>query len=87
MRVELVRRSQHSRLFSLVGMIELIGSIFSQPILAGLFTLGLQWHGRWIGLPYLGLGALIATSGFLLLFVRIPRMTNTRSRFGDDEEA
>ncbi|KAI0976804.1 major facilitator superfamily domain-containing protein [Xylaria arbuscula] len=65
---------QHrSRLFSLVNMVEVLGSVFSQPLLAGLFSLGLRWHGAWIGLPYLGLAALIAVSGTLLLFVRIPR--------------
>ncbi|KAI1298242.1 major facilitator superfamily domain-containing protein [Xylaria venustula] len=65
---------QHrSRLFSLVNMVEVLGSVFSQPLLAGLFSLGLRWHGAWIGLPYLGLAALIAISGTLLLFVRIPR--------------
>ncbi|KAI0539742.1 major facilitator superfamily domain-containing protein [Xylaria digitata] len=65
--------AHRSRLFSLVGMVEVLGSVFSQPLLAGLFTLGLKWHGVWIGLPYLGLAALIALSGALLLFVRIPR--------------
>lgn len=65
--------AHRSRLFSLVGMVEVLGSVFSQPLLAGLFSLGLRWHGAWIGLPYLGLAALIALSGSLLLFVRIPR--------------
>ncbi|KAI1827491.1 major facilitator superfamily domain-containing protein [Xylaria intraflava] len=65
--------AHRSRLFSLVGMVELIGSIFSLPMLAGLFTLGLEMHGVWIGLPYLGLAALIAASGSLLICVRIPR--------------
>ncbi|RWA06824.1 hypothetical protein EKO27_g8282 [Xylaria grammica] len=65
--------AHRSRLFSLVGMVEVLGSVFSQPMLAGLFSLGLRWHGVWIGLPYLGLAALIALSGALLLFVRIPR--------------
>jgi MFS family permease len=65
--------AHRSRLFSLVGMVEVLGSVFSQPLLAGLFAFGLRWHGVWIGLPYLGLAALIALSGSLLLFVRIPR--------------
>ncbi|KAI0409397.1 major facilitator superfamily domain-containing protein [Xylaria palmicola] len=65
--------AHRSRLFSLVGMVEVLGSAFSQPMLAGLFALGLRWRGPWIGLPYLGLAALVAFSGVLLLFVRIPR--------------
>ncbi|KAI0431528.1 major facilitator superfamily domain-containing protein [Xylaria sp. FL1042] len=68
-----------SRLFSLVNMVEVLGSVFSQPLLAGLFSLGLRWHGSWIGLPYLGLAALIAVSGALLLFVRIPRTISVMS--------
>ncbi|KAF2970991.1 hypothetical protein GQX73_g2580 [Xylaria multiplex] len=71
--------AHRSRLFSLVGMVELLGSVFSQPMLAGLFSLGLRWHGVWIGLPYLGLAVLIALSGSLLLFVRIPRTLGATS--------
>ncbi|KAI1177378.1 major facilitator superfamily domain-containing protein [Nemania sp. FL0916] len=80
--------AHRSRLFSLVGMVEVLGSVFSQPLLAGLFSLGLRWHGVWIGLPYLGLAALIALSGSLLLFVRIPppksisRSTSTAGTIG-----
>ncbi len=75
-----------SRLFSLVGMVEVLGSVFSQPLLAGLFSLGLRWHGAWIGLPYLGLSALIALSGALLLFVRIPRTNSATSASRDTED-
>ncbi|TRX94951.1 hypothetical protein FHL15_004036 [Xylaria flabelliformis] len=71
--------AHRSRLYSLVGMIEVLGSVFSQPLLAGLFSLGLRWHGGWIGLPYLGLAVLIALAGSLLLFVRIPRMNSAAS--------
>ncbi|KAI0856976.1 major facilitator superfamily domain-containing protein [Xylaria cubensis] len=71
--------AHRSRLYSLVGMIEVLGSVFSQPLLAGLFSLGLRWHGGWIGLPYLGLAVLIALAGSLLLFVRIPRTDSAAS--------
>ncbi|KAI1436866.1 major facilitator superfamily domain-containing protein [Xylaria sp. CBS 124048] len=76
-----------SRLFSIVGMIEMVGSIFSLPLLAGLFTLGLEWHGVWIGLPYLGLAVLIAVTGSLLIFVRVPRQDGDSMVPGDYEEA
>ncbi|KAI0109038.1 major facilitator superfamily domain-containing protein [Nemania sp. FL0031] len=79
--------AHRSRLFSLVGMVEVLGSVFSQPLLAGLFSVGLKLHGGWIGLPYLGLATLIALSGFLMLFVRIPRASNITSLSGDHEEA
>ncbi|KAI1119138.1 hypothetical protein F5Y14DRAFT_446349 [Nemania sp. NC0429] len=37
--------AHRSRLFSLVGMVEVLGSVFSQPLLAGLFSLGLRCGG------------------------------------------
>ncbi|KAJ2973402.1 hypothetical protein NUW58_g8947 [Xylaria curta] len=77
--------AHRSRLFSLVGMVEVLGSVFSQPLLAGLFSLGMRWHGAWIGLPYLGLAALIALSGSLLLFVRIPRTSGSSAPRGRED--
>ncbi|KAI1425755.1 major facilitator superfamily domain-containing protein [Xylaria sp. FL1777] len=82
-----VDQEHRSRLFSLVGMVEVLGSVFSQPMLAGLFSLGLKWHGAWIGLPYLGVAALIAFSGALLIFVRIPRASSAASVSSDTEDA
>ncbi|KAI0446445.1 major facilitator superfamily domain-containing protein [Xylaria telfairii] len=79
--------AHRSRLYSLVGMLEMLGSVFSQPLLAGLFSLGLRWHGGWIGLPYLGLAALVAFAGSLLLFVRIPRTNSDASTSRAREDA
>ncbi|KAI8955541.1 major facilitator superfamily domain-containing protein [Xylaria longipes] len=79
--------AHRSRLYSLVGMIEVLGSVFSQPLLAGLFSLGLRWHGGWIGLPYFGLAVLIALAGSLLLFVRIPRTNSAASTSRAHEDA
>ncbi|KAI0008716.1 MFS general substrate transporter [Xylariaceae sp. FL0662B] len=71
---------QHtSRLFSLVSMVEVVGSMFAQPMLASLFTLGLNLEGGWIGLPYYGLAALQALATVLLLFVRVPKMARDSS--------
>ncbi|KAI1759273.1 MFS general substrate transporter [Hypoxylon sp. FL1150] len=62
-----------SRLFSLVGMVEVVGSVYAQPMMAGLFTLGMRLGGEWIGLPYFVLSVLIAAAASLLLFVRVPK--------------
>jgi len=78
-----------SRFFSLAGIVEVLGSVYAQPMLAGLFSLGLKLSGGgggggggngggggegfWIGLPYLGVAVLVALAGLLLLFVRIPQ--------------
>jgi dipeptide/tripeptide permease len=61
-----------SRLFSLVGMVEIIGSLFGAPMMAGLFTLGMKLGGRWIGLPYYGLAGLCGVCIGILWFVRLP---------------
>jgi hypothetical protein len=73
-----------SRLFSLAGIVEVLGSVYAQPMLAGLFSLGLKLAGSggggvWIGLPYLGIAVLVALAGLLLLFVRIPRHEDSSS--------
>lgn len=62
-----------SRLFSLVGMVEVVGNVYAQPMLAGLFALGMKLEGGWIGLPYYGLSLLIAATASLLIFVRVPQ--------------
>lgn len=62
-----------SRLFSVVCMIEVIGSLYGSPMMAGLFTLGLRLGGGWIGLPYYGLAFLCAFCIGILFFVRVPK--------------
>lgn len=60
-----------SRLFGLVGMVEILGQIYAQPMLAELFALGMRLGGGWIGLPFFGLAALMAAVTGLLMFVRV----------------
>lgn len=60
-----------SRLFGLIGMVEIVGQIYAQPMLAELFSLGMRLGGKWIGLPYFGLSVLVAAATALLLFVRV----------------
>ncbi|KAI0126593.1 major facilitator superfamily transporter [Xylariales sp. AK1849] len=61
-----------SRLFTLVGMVEVIGNIYGSAMLAGLFTLGLDFGGVWIGLPYFGLAVISVIMVAILSFVRVP---------------
>lgn len=58
-----------SRLFSVICMIEVIGSFYGSPMMAGLFTLGLRLGGGWICLPYYGLALLCAFCIGILFFV------------------
>ncbi|KAI2614872.1 MFS general substrate transporter [Hypoxylon sp. NC1633] len=75
-----------SRLFSLVGMVQTVGSIYSQPFLAALFALGMKLGGGgWIGLPYYGLAILVTVTGCLTFFVRVPRGAR-ESRLAQEED-
>ncbi|KAI1465416.1 MFS general substrate transporter [Daldinia caldariorum] len=67
-----VNPEHRSRLFSLVAMVEVVGSVYAQPLLAALFALGMRLGGGWIGLPYYGLSVLIAFAAALLHFVKVP---------------
>lgn len=67
--------AHRSRLFGLVGMVEMVGQIYAQPMLAGLFSLGMRLGSGWIGLPYFGLTILLTVMATLLLFVRVPKRT------------
>ncbi|KAI8961983.1 MFS general substrate transporter [Daldinia sp. FL1419] len=62
-----------SRLFSLVAMADVVGSVYAQPFLAALFALGMKLGGGWIGLPYYGLSILVSIVATLLLFVKVPK--------------
>ena len=68
-----IKPEHRSRIFALVGMVEVLGNIYAQPMLAGLFSLGLKLGGLWIGLPYLGVTLLMVACLTLLFFVRVPR--------------
>lgn len=65
--------AHRSGLFGLAGMVEMVGQIYAQPMLAGLFSLGMRLGSGWIGLPYFGLAVLVATTATFLLFVKVPK--------------
>ncbi|XDG08372.1 hypothetical protein ABKA04_007987 [Annulohypoxylon sp. FPYF3050] len=73
-----------SRLFSLVGMVEVVGSVYAQPFLATLFAVGMKLRGGWIGLPYFGLSILVAITGSLLYFVKVPKEVKDSSSTHED---
>ena len=78
-----------SRLFTLVGMVETAGSVYSGPMLAAIFSLGMKLGGghgdgdgdgdgdrsrSWIGLPYYVLAMMTTAASMLLFFVKLPRV-------------
>lgn len=64
--------AHRTRLFSLVGMVETVGTTYGPPLLAALFALGMRLDGPWIGLPYWGAAALALLVLAALFCVRLP---------------
>lgn len=68
-----VNPEYYSRLFMLVAMIDMVGSLYSGPMLAALLTAGMELRGGFLGLPYYALAALMAICLGLMFFVRLPQ--------------
>lgn len=49
----LVAKERAGLLYSIISVIESIGSIAAGPLLSSLFNLGLNLGGVWIGLPFM----------------------------------
>lgn len=62
-----------SKLYALIGMMEVLGSFIGAPVLAGLFNKGLERRGLWIGLPWFYIATLCAIAFVALLFVKPPK--------------
>ncbi|KAF4466490.1 mfs transporter [Fusarium albosuccineum] len=62
-----------SRLYALIGMIEVIGSFIGGPVIAWCFDQGLKRKGIWTGLPWFYVGFLCSLSWIALWFVKPPK--------------
>ncbi|PYH92308.1 MFS general substrate transporter [Aspergillus ellipticus CBS 707.79] len=62
-----------AKLNTMIGIVESAGALFAGPALAWLFSTGMKWGGEWLGLPYLGLAALLVLGLLALFFVRAPQ--------------
>ena len=62
-----------SKLYALIGMLEVLGSFLGAPVLAFLFSTGLKRKGAWISLPWWYVGALCAIALVALFFIRPPK--------------
>ncbi|KAK6215273.1 major facilitator superfamily transporter [Colletotrichum tabaci] len=67
-----VDAAHRTRLYSIISVVETVGMTFTEPMLAGLFGLGMRLGGLWIGLPYVGVAGFCIAALGLLLFVRLP---------------
>ncbi|KAI5461453.1 major facilitator superfamily domain-containing protein [Mariannaea sp. PMI_226] len=62
-----------SRLYALIGMVEVMGSFIAGPVLAWCFDIGLKRKGLWIGLPWFYVGFLCSIAMAALWFVKAPK--------------
>lgn len=77
-----------SRLYALIGMVEVLGTFIAGPVLAWWFDLGLRKKGLWIGLPWFYVGILCLIAWVALLFV-LPPKKHSREDYvnGEEDEA
>ncbi|ETS78342.1 hypothetical protein PFICI_10404 [Pestalotiopsis fici W106-1] len=77
---------ERTRAFSLMGVMQIVGSLYAMPMLAGLFAAGMKAGGLGIGLPYLGVAALCSLGVVLLAFVRLSE-TKDREEAADGPQS
>lgn len=65
-----------SRLYALIGMVEVLGAFIGGPVLAWCFDQGLKRKGLWIGLPWFYIAFISLLTYIALFFVRPPRRKN-----------
>ncbi|RSM15255.1 hypothetical protein CEP52_000841 [Fusarium oligoseptatum] len=75
-----------SRLYALIGMIEVIGSFIAGPVLAWCFDQGLKRKGFWMGLPWYYISFLCTLAWVALLFVKPPRKHSREDPRDTDED-
>ncbi|KAI0382507.1 MFS general substrate transporter [Hypomontagnella monticulosa] len=76
-----VDAEHRSRLFTIMTLLEVSSNIWTTPMLAGLFTVGMRLGGIWIGLPYLGVSL---ACFFMFMFSLFVQPSPNR---GEDEES
>ncbi|EMC95092.1 hypothetical protein BAUCODRAFT_123567 [Baudoinia panamericana UAMH 10762] len=75
-----------ARVFSIVSIVDTLGSMFGGALLAGLFKRGMQLGGVWIGMPFFFIGMLSAAFAVLLFIVRIRPEEGKLVQEDDDED-
>lgn len=77
-----------SRLYAIIGMVEVLGSFTGGPVLAWFFDIGMQLKGVFIGLPFFYVSILSFLTLGALLFVKPPVAARSYEDdiLSDDEE-
>ncbi|KAK0386787.1 hypothetical protein NLU13_6623 [Sarocladium strictum] len=74
----LLQPHEVARAYSVVSMVEMIGSMLGAPALAAIFNLGLSWGRAWIGLPFIVIGLLSAVFTAVMFAVGLQRSEHGR---------
>lgn len=76
-----------SRLYALIGMVEVLGTFIGGPVLAFFFDLGLKKKGLWYGLPFLYVAMLSGIALLALSLVRPPATSRANAATDSSEES
>ncbi|KAH8881493.1 MFS general substrate transporter [Thozetella sp. PMI_491] len=68
-----------SKLYTLIAIMDTVGSLYAGPVLAWLFETGMRLQGLWVGLPYFWLAGVFAVVLVILLCVRLPPTIETEA--------
>ncbi|KAH7032713.1 major facilitator superfamily domain-containing protein [Microdochium trichocladiopsis] len=67
------RPDRRARLYTLIGILQVVSACYSDPMLAACYATGLKLGGAWTGLPYFCVAVFCAAQGVLVALVRVPR--------------
>lgn len=60
-----------ARVYTIISMVDTVGIMAGAPLLAGLFSRGLELGSGWIGLPFYFVGGLSALFAIMLFLIRL----------------
>ncbi|PQE05738.1 Major facilitator superfamily domain general substrate transporter protein [Rutstroemia sp. NJR-2017a BVV2] len=55
----LVDAEHVARLYAIIAVVETSSALLAGPMVAGLYEMGLEWKGAWLGLPFWGLAGVL----------------------------
>ena len=81
-----VEPERTSRLYALIGMMEIVGGFFGGPVLAWWFDMGMRLGGLAKGLPWFYIAAVCSVAVACLFWVRKPEERESEGDGDRDEE-
>jgi hypothetical protein len=60
-----------ARLYAIIAVMETSSALLAGPMVAGLYEMGLEWKGAWLGLPFWGLAGVLTVGALGTWCVRV----------------